>query len=89
MWKTLITTYLLFTVSSIYCNQMQNKYIIVLTKGLFIEAWGSLKRACDNHPEFDHSSIERERFPFYHKEWKFTKVLTNELILCRSQQKEN
>ena len=42
-----------------------------------IEAWGSLTRLCDNHPEFEYKQIYRGDFPFLYQNWLFTKVPFN------------
>ena len=54
---------------------MQRQNIVILEQcPATYEAWGSLKRACDAHTDFQYHSIKMKKFPFEHKGWIFRKV---------------
>lgn len=59
---------------------MQRQNIVILQREdmnafeYVLEAWGSLKRACNAHPDFQYHSIKMKKFPFEHKGWIFRKV---------------
>ena len=51
------------------------KNVIVLRKDNQEEVYGSLKDACNNHPEMSYGYARTLVFPFSYKGFQFTKVL--------------
>lgn len=57
---------------------MQRQSIIVLINGEQVEAWGSLKEACEKH-EWKYNTISRKKLPIDHNGWTIHRVPFREL----------
>jgi hypothetical protein len=53
---------------------MNQKNIIILTKGEQFEAWGGLKELASNHIDIVYSSIKHKKYPFRYKGYDFIRV---------------
>jgi len=53
---------------------MERNNIIVLTKGLQVETWGSITEICDVHKNFSYLTLRTKKFPFTYKGVHFQKV---------------
>jgi len=53
---------------------MNQKNIIILTKGEQFEAWGGLKELASNHTDIIWSSIKNKKYPFKYKGYDFIRV---------------
>jgi hypothetical protein len=59
---------------------MQRQTVIVLEKcPNIVECFGSLKRACKEHPELVYNTIKAKKFPFSYKDYVFHRVQFNEV----------
>ena len=52
---------------------MQRQSIIALINGEQVEAWGSLKEACEKHG-WKYNTISRKKLPTEYKEWHIHRV---------------
>jgi len=52
--------------------------IILIDDDRKIECWGSLKKACDAHPELVYNTITKFKMPVYSKGWAINRVKFNE-----------